>query len=445
MATEGIAGKLKAFGFLLKYSHDLFEMENFSDAAISAVNDSRVLLNYTTSSLFLVCDGHVELAAQFGVAEINPHARQAVVQKTFVETHQFSETPEEFKEELPEEMSRNDMVYLAFSLPLPKRAGKAGFSFVWLIGYEKAIPQFAVNTAKLIGKSMADALSFHRLFLKSKWAKVRYHAKKRWLWIGIVMILTTVMFIRVPESVNAEFTLKAPQITAAYAWFDGPIAKCLKQDGEYVSAGEVIAEYETEQLHYRLDMAKSALRECKAELALEEQKSFTDSSKLGVVELLKAKCRSLQIAVDEAQWYLDHAKIKAPASGILALSDGRAELLSGRTVRTGDKLFEIFGGNDFIAEILVNERDASVLAKDMKIQLFLYTSPEKGIAAEILEVSHYPELTEQKTYCYKIRGALSAEKSGLRLGMRGIAKISGSEVTLGYFLFKSVVLYVRGM
>jgi hypothetical protein len=33
----------------------------------------------------------------------------------------------------------------------------------------------------------------------------------------------------------------------------------------------------------------------------------------------------------------------------------------------------------------------------------------------------------------------------LRYGMRGIAKLSGGDVSLGYRLFKSTVLYFRGL
>lgn len=137
--------------------------------------------------------------------------------------------------------------------------------------------------------------------------------------------------------------------------------------------------------------------------------------------------------------------IKAPADGILSLTDGRAELLAGKSIRTGDKIFEILGGEGTIAEILVSERDGSVLYKDMSVELFLYTAPEKAIPVKILDVSHYPELTEQKMYCYKIRTELPEDKKDLRLGMRGIAKISGGNVSLGYYLFKSIVLYFRGL
>ena len=71
--------------------------------------------------------------------------------------------------------------------------------------------------------------------------------------------------------------------------------------------------------------------------------------------------------------------------------------------------------------------------------------PETAIPAEILEISHYPELTEQKTYCYKVRVKLQNAPAGLRYGMRGVARLSGGRVPIGYRLFKSSVLYFRGM
>ena len=37
------------------------------------------------------------------------------------------------------------------------------------------------------------------------------------------------------------------------------------------------------------------------------------------------------------------------------------------------------------------------------------------------------------------------DSAGLRYGMRGVARLSGGNVSLGYRLFKSVVLYFRGL
>lgn len=285
MANEDLTARLKTFAFMLKYGHDLFDAESFADAASNAVNNSRPLLNFSSSSLFTVTDGHARLAAQFGTPEANPHARLAVVQKAFVESQPLSHDPIILNsKDLPEEMTANSMCWLMLTLIPPKRADKTNLSFVWLIGYEKEIPSFSENTAKLLANSMSDALYFHSFSPKKNWSKVGYHTGRHWFWIVLLIAVIALMFVRVPESANAEFVLKAPQITAAYAWFDGPVAKCLKQDGAPVKKGDTVAEYETDQLNYRLNMAKSALKETQAELTVEEQNAFTDSAKLGQVE-----------------------------------------------------------------------------------------------------------------------------------------------------------------
>ena len=446
MANEELLAKLKAFALMLKYGHDLFDAATFRDAAALAVNNSRTLLNFRTATLLELTGGRAVVIAQYGQAEANPHSRLAVAQAQFAESLELGSEPQTVTadEGLPAELAADNAVYCCLKLRPPANLNATDLSFLWLLEYEKEIPVYVPNTFKLLAASASEALYYQR-FCKNQLWEVKRHVKKRWVWGAILLLAVAAMFLRVPESATAEFTLKAPEITSAYAWFDGPIAACLVQDGETVKKGEIIAEYDTDQLNYRLSSAQNALREIEAELALEQQNAFSDEERLGKVKLLEARRDTMQVAVREAQWYLDHARISAPADGILALADGRAEQLAGKAVRTGDKLFDVYGGNGMVAEIPVNERDASILQDRFHATLFLHTAPETAIPVEILEVSQYPELTEQKTFCYKVRVRLPYNSAGLRYGMRGIARLSGENVSLGYRLFKSVVLYFRGL
>ncbi len=446
MANEELLAKLKAFALMLKYGHDLFDAATFRDAAALAVNNSRTLLNFRTATLLELTGGRAVVIAQYGQAEANPHSRLAVAQAQFAESLELGSEPQTVTadEGLPAELAADNAVYCCLKLRPPANLNATDLSFLWLLEYEKEIPVYVPNTFKLLAASASEALYYQR-FCKNQLWEVKRHVKKRWVWGAILLLAVAAMFLRVPESATAEFTLKAPEITSAYAWFDGPIAACLVQDGETVKKGEIIAEYDTDQLNYRLSSAQNALREIEAELALEQQNAFSDEERLGKVKLLEARRDTMQVAVREAQWYLDHARISAPADGILALADGRAEQLAGKAVRTGDKLFDVYGGNGMVAEIPVNERDASILQDRFHATLFLHTAPETAIPVEILEVSQYPELTEQKTFCYKVRVRLPDNSAGLRYGMRGIARLSGENVSLGYRLFKSVVLYFRGL
>ncbi|MPN59866.1 hypothetical protein SDC9_207588 [bioreactor metagenome] len=80
----------------------------------------------------------------------------------------------------------------------------------------------------------------------------------------------------------------------------------------------------------------------------------------------------------------------------------------------------------------------------VEITLYLHARPEKPIPARIVAVSPRPILTERKLYCYMIRvQPESGDPLELRDGMRGIAKISGETVSLGYYLFRNLILRYR--
>ena len=443
MQNEENAARLKTFAHILKFGHDLFDAGDPASAAAIAVNDSRVLLNFRNAVLFELVSGRkAQLLGQFAQTELHPHAEAAQCQKQLVENLKFNEDDCCIlsTEELPEILAANNAVYFCCKLNSPV---DSEFAFIWLLEYEKEVPSYVPNLAKLMGKSVAEALTLAELARNSSWKTPRKIKKAVWFTI-LALLFAAAMFIPVPETENAEFSLKSQNITAAYAWYDGHLAQCLKQDGETVKKGEPIIRYDSAQRQYQYESARAALREAEENYKLEMQNAFTDEEKLGKAKLLKARCAVLQVAVKEAEWYLKHSEITAPADGVLALADGRAELLAGKAVRAGDKLFEVFDTAGMIAEILVNERSSSVLQKKFSAGLFLHTAPEKMIPAEIIEVSAYPELTAQNTYCYPVRGKIPAENAmKLRFGMRGVAKLSGTPVPLGYFLFKSLILYFR--
>lgn len=445
MANES-EGKLKTLAMIIKFSNDLFDGKDIKSIAASAVNNSHILLNFRSSSLFrLNQNKKCEILGQFAQADVNEFSAAVQQQKELIQTAEFDKNGMFFlnRDQMPEELSENDSVYFLYKLPQPAASG-SDCSYVWLLEYEKSIPETAINTAGILGKSIAEALSLADISKTGSRFQISRFLKRGIKYLFLILLFCGIMFIPVRESSTAEFMLKAPEITTAYAWFDGPVAKCLKQDGEFVRKGETVIQFDTAELRYRLANALAALKEAEADLELAQQTAFTDETKLGKVKLQKARCHVLQVAVDEAQWYLTHSEIKAEADGILVLTEGRSEQYTGKSVKAGEKLFEIYGGNGMIAEIMVNERDSSILHDTFDTELFLHTAPEKGIIGDIISTAQYPILNEQNLYCYTVRVKLpETEEKNLRFGMRGIAKLSGKKVSLGYYLFKNLILYFR--
>jgi hypothetical protein len=341
------------------------------------------------------------------------------------------------------QLLEGDDPILAYKMEPPAFIGNPGFYFVWMIEYSGDIPEFAKNSSSVLARNFAQALFARRCC--GKIAKLRGTRWNKWFIRGAAALAVLIaMFIPVRERLNAEFVLKAPVITSAYAWFDGPIAKALKPDAVPVKKGEPILRYDLNLLNFKLANAKNQLAEAEKEYDLESRASFVDREKLGKVKLLEARLNTAAVAVREAEWYLAHSVIKAPADGLLVLANGRADQIENKAVRTGDKLFDIYGGEGIVAEIQVNERESSILAGRLEATLFPYTSPENGLRTEIISVRKIPELNEQRIYCYTVKArVLDKGTAGLLYGMRGIAKLEGERIPMWYYLFRSLVVYMR--
>lgn len=437
--------KLKTFALMIKFGHDLFEKKDLFGVSSAAVNDSHILLGFRSSSIYLFDNKKISVLGQFAQAEVNEYSATVLAQKRLIratkfDSHGFAVIP---NDKLPEELSGNESTYLMCKLT-PPESSSLTCSYIWILEYEKEIPKNIIITAQLLGRSISESLSLTMCSVSfNRWKHFRFFGKYLRFAIPLVL-LCTLMFLPVQEKITADFMLKSPEITAAYAKYDGFVTQCLKQDGEQVRKGEVIVRFDTAQLQYRLANAKLALKEAEADLNLAQQNAFTDEKNLGKVKLLQARCNILAVSVKEAEWYLKNSEIKSPADGILVLADERAERLIGKSVRIGEKLFEVYGGYGIVAEIMVSEQDSSILLGPFDPELFLHTAPEKGLHGKILSVSQYPVLNEKKSYSYPVRIRLEDnEREKLRFGMRGVARLSGKDVSLGYYLFKKLILYFR--
>ena len=452
-----LAARLKALGVILKICREMNDAADFSAAAAIAANSPEVLLHFKSAALLEKENKKTVIVGQYGLYEPNVHSDCAVnycrLAPAFAELEsgksmviRAGDENEGFSADVRDALAaqmQGQGELLVIRLPQPGFVENTETVFYWLLEFPGAVPGYASTAVNLCAASFGAALYAHKYCRNtSTSARIRRHISRSRFFLAAAVVLLAVMFIPVREQINAEFVLRAPEITGAYALFDGPVANCFKQDGDRVESGDVIVEYDTSQLRFRLDSAINRLSEIQKEYDLENSASFSDRNRLGRVPLLAARLESARVDVKEARWYLDHSRIKAPASGILALADGRAELLKNRVLRTGDRIFDIYGGKGMIAEIRVNERDSSILLGKISTSLFLYTQPETEIAGAIIDIRQYPERTEQNTWCYKVLAELKTG-TALRYGMRGVAKLRGSRVTLGYLLFKNAVLYFR--
>ena len=178
-----------------------------------------------------------------------------------------------------------------------------------------------------------------------------------------------------------------------------------------------------------------------AELDLARQASFSNPSELGNVKLLELKGKVNQVSIEKLAWYLSKSEIKAAQNGILVVAD--KESLRGKAVGAGDSLFDVISPDSLSARVMLHETDAAVLQDIKSVALYLHSRPETAFRGEIISISPKPILTEKRQFCYIIELRLTENNPAFVCGMRGVARVKGRRVTLGYYLFRKLILWWR--
>ena len=463
-----LLGKLNAFSVILRLGHEAFEKASLKELAMHIVNNSRVAIPFSSSCLADMSSGKVEILALSSQVEVNQHSDYNTNLKIFLKNIKFdSSQPQAIDADFMNNQSPicsdalkkiNSDASAWYLVPLkpPRAETDSPDLMLWLVEF-KPQPQTSPGALlTLLGKHYSEALWGLQKQNKSYLKKVFRRRFTPGICAGVILLLflLSLFIIRVRQDVTADFSIRPEHELATFAWYDGIIKDCPFEDGSKVRQGDVILRYDTHQLRYRLAAAQADYNQAKAEYEKVSSEAFTSKEQLGNVKLLQIKQKRAEIAIRECKWLLSKSVLRASRNGILSLTAGTAEKLKGKAVKLGEKLFEVFSGNDLQAQIELDEKDASILDAASSATLYLHARPEVPLKAQIVFASSRPTLTERNTFCYLLDARIdttnsdsdsSSNTAALRYGMRGTARLYGRKVTWGYYLFRSLVLWWRNI
>ncbi|MEI8247440.1 MAG: HlyD family secretion protein [Lentisphaerota bacterium] len=455
-----LKGKLNAVSAVLKLGHESFEKHTLQQLANHIVNNSRMAAPYERSALIDMRGSKPRIIAVSGQPDVNANSEYCINLANLIQPFDGLDKVTVLTDDLLKEKNARQNAFEAFEyfkacfpqmLLIPVRPSSHGGAsqelLIWAVEFsDSANLASAGSLLPLLCQHYGEALFFtlhdkqkiiHRVIDRKKWLKP---SRVLSMLAGLFFISLFVMPVR--QNVAADFEIMPGKENYYYAPFDGVIETCYNnKSGNSVVSGNIILSYNTEERAFELAGAENARNKISAQLDLIEQQSFKDISKRGEVRMLELQKEKAGISIKRNKWFLEKSSVRAKQPGILDIAD--KDKLEGKAVRAGEKLFEILSTENLIALIALNEQNASVLDDNCEITLYLHTMPEMPITGKIESISPKPVLTEKKIYCYMIRMTLDYEKKNLLCGMRGVARIAGPRVPLGYYLFRNLVLWWR--
>ncbi len=451
-------GKLNALSAILRLGHESFEKKNLLQWATHVVNNSVLAVPFSRSALVDFRGLNPKILAISNQPEINHNSEYAInlmylarglkdLSRAVVVDQEFLKNQEADKRSFDglEYFLSTSKALMAMPIIPPDADDEL---LVWVVEFENKRSAAAASAllpllCRHYSESLQYALSSRKKnVLHSLVGKQSFFKPSRIILALLFIFIICLFTVKVRENIASEAEIIPDVEHIYYAPFDGIIDSCFdNKSGMFVKKGKPILKYDNEELSFKLLAAQNEYNKIKAKLDLIQNESFNDISKRGQVKLLTLQKERAAIDISRNRWLLKESEMKAQISGTLDIGD--ADKLVGRAVRSGEKLFEIVSTEKLIALVYLNESNASVLGKDSIITLYLHNSPETAIKCEIIRVSPKPVLTEKRIFCYLIRLKMLNYPADVICGQRGIARISGPRIRLGYYLFRNIVLWWR--
>ena len=281
------------------------------------------------------------------------------------------------------------------------------------------------------------------------WAWRRdYRPVRRWLLrtstkhlvlaVGLAVALLSFVPVRLSALAQAEITPVRPYpITAPV---EGVVDSIRVQPNQIVGADEPLVVLNDTTTRNKLAVAVKALDIAKADLQRAINKSFSDEASKGELNLLDARVREKGAEVAFLSEMLDRYSISAPQGGLAIFSD--AEEWRGRPVQPGERIMVIADPSMVEVTVYVPPEDAIQLEIGGEVHVFLNVDPLFPLKGKIVQTSYETITMPDNSLAYVVKAQLTAG-SLPRIGQRGTAKVFAEEVSLGYYLMRKPILFLR--
>lgn len=430
---------------LLDFERRIQSATSNREVAFRAVNDSSQVLRFDQAVLWRVdVFSRPMIAAASGLADVtvdSPYQQWLVHLLQGITPDKF-ETPSALAtEELPEAVVADGADWVPPHLlhcPLRSPEGVALGGILFFRSQPFSEPERAA--AEWVARSTGYAMWAWRS--ERHWAKRWLKSRTVWKTLGVCLALFAIVSfipVRLSALAPAEITpLRPIPVTSP---LEGVVKEIVVKPNQIVKAGEVLAELDDTSLRNRLELATKSLDIARADLQRATFKSFSDEPSRLELQVLNARTQEKLAEVTFLTELLSKSKLNAPQGGVAIFSS--QDDWRGRPVQVGERVMMIADPSLIDLTIYLPPDDAVELEPGAQVELLLHVDPLTPLRASIERASYEATAQADGTLAYVIRAEFLPGQGLPRIGLRGTAKVYGEEVSLGYYLMRKPLAFMR--
>lgn len=258
---------------------------------------------------------------------------------------------------------------------------------------------------------------------------------------GCALVIAGLAFVpvRLNAIAPAEITPSRPiPITSP---MEGVVDKVNVRPNQEVKADELLVVLEDTSIRNRLAVVLKGLESAKADLQRAINKSFTDDPSKSELNVLDARVREKAAEGAYLSELLKRLHITAPQGGLAIFSD--SEEWKGRPVQPGERIMTIADPSLVEVSVYLPPEDAVQLEQGGEVTVFLNIDPLSPLKAKIIQTSYETITMPDTSLAYVVKATLEPGGGLPRIGLRGSAKVYAEQVSLGYYLMRKPILFLR--
>jgi multidrug efflux pump subunit AcrA (membrane-fusion protein) len=271
-------------------------------------------------------------------------------------------------------------------------------------------------------------------------ARARRTLSARRLLIALGGLASVAAVLPVPMSVLAPAEIVGSEPVLVTAPIDGVIGEVLAPPGAFVQKGSPILRFVDVKLRNDVEVAARNVAVAEARHFKTVQSATAAQKDAHELATARAEVAVARSELAYASEMLSRAEIRAQTAGLLIYS-AKSDWV-GRPVATGERIMEIADPAKPEIRIEIPVSDAIALEAGNNVMLFLDGDPLRPIVARVTRTSYRPALSAEQQLVFKVHARFAGEQA-YRIGLRGVARVSGGDVALWFYLLRRPIAAVR--
>ncbi len=286
------------------------------------------------------------------------------------------------------------------------------------------------GSLQVVSKVKQGTIAKTKTFVRRKLS-----ATKQLIILACLIAFCLLMFLPITYRVRCDCLVEADFRRFAVAPFEGQILVGHKEAGDFVKAGELLAEMDGRTIRWEL-----------AGITAERDQSVRtreiELSERNVPKTILAEMEYERLVSKEAvlKHKRDHLQIKSPIDGVVL--SGSLERAEAASVTTGEVLFEIGPLSPVQIEIAVPDDEIEHVRPGATVKVWVDGQEDDPLEGEIAKI-HPRSETRNADNVFIAKVQFENDEERLRPGMKGSARIDCQQRPLGWCLFHKPINWVR--